>query len=92
MVSAIVLVKTDKDKTPQLAQEIADMQGVSEVFSVTGRYDLVVIVKVKMLDAIADVVSDFMRKIDGIKETETLIAFRAFSTAEQEAGFDLGLD
>jgi len=92
MVSAIVLVKTNKDKTPQLAQEIADMAGVSEVFSVTGRYDLVVIVKVKMLDAIAEVVSDFMRKLDGIKETETLIAFRAFSTHEQTVGFDLGLD
>lgn len=92
MVSAIVLVKTEKDKTPQLAQKIADMKGVSEVFSVTGRYDLVVIVKVKQLDAIADVVSDFMRKIDGIRETETLIAFRAFSTVEQSAGFDLGLD
>lgn len=92
MVSAIVLVKTEKDKTPQLAQKIADMEGVSEVFSVTGRYDLVVIVKVKMLDAVADVVSDFMRKIDGIKDTETLIAFRAFSTLEQNAGFDLGLD
>ena len=92
MVSAIVLVKTDKDKTPEMAQKIADMTGVSEVFSVTGRYDLVVIVKVKMLDAVADVVSDFMRKLDGIKETETLIAFRAFSTLEQNVGFDLGLD
>ena len=92
MVSAIVLVKTDKDKTPEMAQKIADMTGVSEVFSVTGRYDLVVIVKVKLLDAVADVVSDFMRKLDGIKETETLIAFRAFSTLEQNVGFDLGLD
>jgi DNA-binding Lrp family transcriptional regulator len=92
MISAIVLVKTDKDKTPQLAQQIADMTGVSEVFSVTGRYDLVVMVKVKVLDAVADVVSDLMRKLDGIRETETLIAFRAFSTLEQNAGFDLGLD
>ncbi|MGI9203188.1 MAG: Lrp/AsnC ligand binding domain-containing protein [Woeseiaceae bacterium] len=92
MVSAIVLVKTEKDKTPQLAQEIADMKGVSEVFSVTGRYDLVVIVKVKVLDQIADVVSGFMRQIEGITETETLIAFRAFSTVEQNVGFDLGLD
>ena len=92
MVSAIVLVKTEKDRTPQLAQEVADMNGVSEVFSVTGRYDLVVIVKVKQLDEVADVVSGFMRKQDGILETETLIAFRAFSTHEQNVGFDLGLD
>ena len=92
MVSAIVLVKTEKDKTPQMAQQIADMNGISEVFSVTGRYDLVVIVKVKQLDDVADVVSGFMRQIDGVKETETLIAFRAFSTIEQNVGFDLGLD
>jgi len=92
MVSAIVLVKTDKDKTPEMARKIADMEGVSEVFSVTGRYDLVVIVKVKMLDAVAEVVSEFMRSLDGIRETETLIAFRAFSTLEQNVGFDLGLD
>jgi len=52
----------------------------------------VVIVKVKQLDEVADVVSDFMRKQDGILDTETLIAFRAFSTHEQNIGFDLGLD
>lgn len=92
MVSAIVLIKSEKDKTPELAQAIADMEGVSEVFSVTGRYDLVAIVKVSQLDDIANVVSDFMRKQDGIQETETLIAFRAFSTQEMTAGFDLGLD
>ena len=92
MVSAIVLIKSEKDKTPELAQAIADMEGVSEVFSVTGRYDLVAIVKVSQLDDIANVVSDFMRKQDGIQETETLIAFRAFSTQEMNVGFDLGLD
>jgi DNA-binding Lrp family transcriptional regulator len=92
MVSAIVLIKSEKSKTPELAQQIADMNGVSEVFSVTGRYDLVAIVKVKELDEISVVVSDLMRKQDGVQETETLIAFRAYSTQEMSAGFDLGLD
>ena len=92
MVSAIVLIKSEKSKTPELAQQIADMNGVSEVFSVTGRYDLVAIVKVKELDDISVVVSDLMRKQDGVQETETLIAFRAYSTQEMSAGFDLGLD
>jgi len=92
MVSAIVLIKSEKSKTPELAQQIADMNGVSEVFSVTGRYDLVAIVKVKELDEISVVVSDLMRKQDGVQETETLIAFRAYSTQEMSTGFDLGLD
>jgi DNA-binding Lrp family transcriptional regulator len=92
MVSAIVLIKSEKSKTPELAQKIADMNGVSEVFSVTGRYDLVAIVKVKELDEISVVVSDLMRKQEGVQETETLIAFRAYSTKEMSAGFDLGLD
>jgi DNA-binding Lrp family transcriptional regulator len=92
MVSAIVLIKSEKSKTPELAQKIADMNGVSEVFSVTGRYDLVAIVKVKELDEISVVVSDLMRKQEGVQETETLIAFRAYSTQEMSAGFDLGLD
>ena len=92
MVSAIVLIKSEKSKTPELAQQIADMSGVSEVFSVTGRYDLVAIVKVRELDEISVVVSDLMRKQDGVQETETLIAFRAYSTQEMSAGFDLGLD
>ena len=92
MVSAIVLIKSEKSKTPELAQQIADMNGVSEVFSVTGRYDLVAIVKVRELDEISVVVSDLMRKQDGVQETETLIAFRAYSTQEMAEGFDFGLD
>jgi DNA-binding Lrp family transcriptional regulator len=92
MVTAIVLIKSEKDQVPELAQIIADMKGVSEVFSVAGRYDLVAVVKVSQMDDIADVISDAMRKQEGILETETLIAFRAFSHNEMEVGFDLGLD
>jgi len=92
MVTAIVLIKSEKDQVPELAQNIADMKGVSEVFSVAGRYDLVAVVKVSQMDDIADVISNAMRKQEGILETETLIAFRAFSQNEMEVGFDLGLD
>lgn len=92
MVTAIVLIKSVRDQVPELAQRIADMKGVSEVFSVAGRYDLVVTVKVKQMDDLANVISDAMRKQEGILETETLISFRAFSGNELAAGFDLGLD
>lgn len=92
MVTAIVLVKAETNRIPELANEIADVDGVSEVFSVAGRYDLVAIVRVSKNDELADVISDKMRHLAGIVETETMIAFRAYSKQELEAGFELGLD
>ena len=68
------------------------MDGVQEVFSVAGRVDLVAIVKVSRNEELADVISDKMRHLEGIVETETMIAFRAYSKKELEAGFELGLD
>lgn len=92
MVTAIVLIKAETNRIPDLADKIADMQGVSEVFSVAGRFDLVAIVRVAKNEDLADVISDKMRLQEGIVETETKIAFRAYSRQELEAGFELGLD
>ena len=92
MVTAIVLIKAETSRIPALADKIADMAGVSEVFSVAGRYDLVSIVRVARNEDLADVITDKMRHLDGIVETETMIAFRAYSLQELEAGFELGLD
>lgn len=92
MVTAIVLIKAETNRIPDLAEKIAEMQGVSEVFSVAGRFDLVAIVRVAKNEDLADVISDKMRLQQGIVETETMIAFRAYSRQELEAGFELGLD
>ncbi|MBT8067257.1 MAG: Lrp/AsnC ligand binding domain-containing protein [Gammaproteobacteria bacterium] len=92
MVTAIVLIKAETNRIPDLAEKIAEMQGVSEVFSVAGRFDLVAIVRVTRNEDLADVISDKMRLQEGIVETETMIAFRAYSRQELEAGFELGLD
>ena len=92
MVTAIVLIKAETSRIPDLATQIAETPGISEVFSVAGRYDLVAIVRVSKNDELADVISDKMRHLDGIVETETMIAFRAYSKQELEAGFELGLD
>ena len=92
MVTAIVLIKAETNRIPDLAEKIADMAGVSEVFSVAGRFDLVAIVRVSRNEELADVISQKMRLLDGIVETETMIAFRAYSQQELEAGFELGLD
>ncbi len=92
MVTAIVLIKAETNRIPDLAEKIAEMEGVSEVFSVAGRFDLVAIVRVTRNEDLADVISDKMRLQEGIVETETMIAFRAYSRQELEAGFELGLD
>ena len=92
MVTAIVMIKAETSRIPDLAKSIAEMDGVQEVFSVAGRYDLVAIVKVARNEDLADVISDRMRHLEGIVETETMIAFRAYSKKELEAGFELGLD
>ncbi|HNP36859.1 MAG TPA: Lrp/AsnC ligand binding domain-containing protein [Woeseiaceae bacterium] len=92
MVTAIVLISAETKQIPDLANRIAEMSGVSEVFSVAGRYDLVAVVKVARNEDLADVISDKMRHLEGIVATETMIAFRAYSKKELEAGFELGLD
>lgn len=92
MVTAIVLINAETNRIPELAEQIAEMSGVQEVFSVAGRYDLVAVVRVAQNEQLADVISDRMRHLDGIVATETLIAFRAYSRKELEAGFELGLD
>lgn len=92
MVTAIVLINAQTNRIPDLAEQIAEMDGVQEVFSVAGRHDLVAVVKVAENEQLADIISDRMRHLEGIVATETLIAFRAYSRKELEAGFELGLD
>ena len=92
MATAIVLIKAETNRIPDLADQIAEMAGVEEVFSVAGRYDLIAVVKVARNEDLADVISHQMRRLEGIVETETMIAFRDYSKKELEAGFELGLD
>ena len=70
---------------------IAAIEGVSEVYSVTGRIDLIALVRVRSHDEVADVVADRLNKVDGVKSTETHIAFRAYSRHDLEAAFSLGV-
>jgi len=92
MVTAIVLIKSERDQISSLAKGLIGVKGVAEVYSVAGRYDRGVVVKVQQMDELAECISDDMRKQRGIVETETLIAFRAFSDQELAIGYDLGLD
>ena len=91
MVNAVVLLNVQRDKVNEVAEALADMQGISEVYSVSGRYDLVAVVRVKNNDDLADTVTNHMRKVSGILSTETMLAFRAFSRHDLETMFSIGM-
>ena len=87
MVTAVVLIEAQTDKINDLAEALVEIDGIREVFSVAGRYDLVAIVRVAQNHDIAEVVSARMRHLDGIVKTETLIAVRVYSREDVEGIF-----
>ena len=92
MITAIVFIQAAVDRIPEVADQIAQLQGVTEVYSVTGEIDLIALVRVREHEQIADVVADQLNKVDGVLATETHVAFRTYSQHDLEAAFALGLD
>jgi DNA-binding Lrp family transcriptional regulator len=92
MITAIVFVKADVARIPEIAEQIAAIDGVSEVYSVTGQIDLICLARVRTHDDVADVVADRLNKVPGVLTTETHIAFRAYSRHDLESAFSVGLD
>jgi DNA-binding Lrp family transcriptional regulator len=91
VITAIVFVSAAVDRIPEVAEQIAALQGVTEVYSVTGEIDLIALIRVRAHEDIADVVADRLNKIDGVLATETHVAFRTYSQHDLEAAFSLGL-
>jgi DNA-binding Lrp family transcriptional regulator len=91
-VHAVVLIQCQIDTIPEAAQEIAEIEGVSEVYSVSGEFDLVAIVRVSAHDDLAKVIPGGIGKVDGVERTETLIAFQVYSKHDLERMFSIGFD
>jgi DNA-binding Lrp family transcriptional regulator len=92
VITAIVMVSCDVAQIPEVAEQIAALEGVTEVYSVTGDADLIVMVRVRAHEQLADVIADRLSKVPGVVATSTHIAFRTYSTHDLEAAFSLGLD
>ena len=92
MVNAVILMNVKRDSIRSVAGGLADLPGVSEVYSVGGRYDLVAIIRVANNDDLAELVTEQIRSYEAIVNTETLIAFRAFSRHDLESMFSIGLN
>jgi len=92
MVTAIILLTIERDKVNSVAEKLADIKGITEVYSVTGKYDLVAVVRVKDNEKLADVVTKKMLKTEGITKSETNIAFQVFSKHDLESMFSIGAE
>jgi DNA-binding Lrp family transcriptional regulator len=91
VLTAIVLIQTAVDSRIETAQAIADIDGVSEVYSCTGDVDLIAIVRVRDHEEIANLVPGRIDKIPGVLDSNTHIAFRSYSRRDTEEGFSIGL-
>ena len=92
MITAIVEVSVESDKIPEVAEAIADLEGVSEVYSVAGDVDLIAVVRVREFDQVAEVIAGRLSKVAGVLHTDTHIAFRAYSRHDLEATFSIGVE
>jgi DNA-binding Lrp family transcriptional regulator len=90
VITAIVLIDCATDSIPEVAEALAGLPGVSEVYSVAGSVDLIAIVRVKEFDDIAQVIAGGIDKTPGVINTDTHIAFRAYSQHDLEAAFSIG--
>lgn len=91
MITAIVLIDCETDAIAEVAAALADLPGVTEVYSVTGDIDLIAIVRVREFDEVADVIAGGISKVPGVRDTESHVAFRAYSRHDLEEAFAIGL-
>ena len=92
MLTAFILVKSSRDGLTHLGAELADVEGVAEVYTVTGDWDFVAIVRVREHDDLAKVVTQHLTRLSDIQQTQTMVAFQQFSAHDLEAMFGLGLE
>ena len=92
MITTIVLVKAEPRLIPQAAMKLAGIEGVTEVYSVSGEWDLIAIVKVAEFEQIAHVVTEEFPTVPGLVRTTTLTAFRAYSRKDLEQAWDIGVE
>jgi DNA-binding Lrp family transcriptional regulator len=89
MVAAIVLIRAVPGDVPALARRIAAIEGVAEVYSVSGEWDLIAVLRVKEYDRIAAIVTEEIAQVSGIERTNTLTAFRVYSRQDLERAWDM---
>jgi DNA-binding Lrp family transcriptional regulator len=87
---AVVLIEADRDALSTLGGALADIEGVAEAYSVTGEWDFVAIIRVPRHELLAEVVTGQLARLPGVRRTQTMVAFEAFSRHDLEAMFSIG--
>ena len=92
MIAAFVLIEARPDRIAELAEELADIDGIAEVYSVAGDVDVIAVVRVPHHEMFAEVVTGRIAALDGIISTTSMVAYRAYSRHDLEAMFSIGTD
>ena len=92
MISAVVLLNVQRGQVDETAQSLLEIEGVAEVYSVTGEYDLVALLRLQHYEDLADVVTSRIVKIPTIVKTNTLMAFQRYSKADLQQAWDIGVE
>lgn len=92
MLTAFILVKASREGLTSLGSHLADVEGIAEVYTVTGEWDFIAIARVREHDDLAQVVTRRLTQLEGIEKTQTMVAFQQFSAHDLEAMFGLGLE
>ena len=90
MITAIVLLQARPGRIPEVASTVAQIEGVREVYSVTGDVDLVAIVRVERQEALAEIIADHLGKVEGVVQTRTYLAFRTYTPTDVGDAFSSG--
>lgn len=91
MVTAVVMINVDRASIPETAQAIAEIEGISEVYSISGEFDIIAIARVKEYEQLASLVTERLLKVPTIIRTQTHMAFRTYSRHDLEHVFDIGM-
>jgi DNA-binding Lrp family transcriptional regulator len=92
MVTSIILLNVERTRINEVASQLVELDEISEVYSVSGKYDLIAIVRVRTNDDLSNLVTEKLREVESIVATETMLAFRAYSKHDLESMFSVGLD
>jgi DNA-binding Lrp family transcriptional regulator len=91
MITAITLIRAARDRIPETAEALAAMPHVAECYSVTGDWDIVCVLRFVQFEDLDDIVTSELRRVPGIERTQTMLAFKAYSSALLDQGFGIGI-
>jgi DNA-binding Lrp family transcriptional regulator len=92
MTTAFILMNVETGRLKSLAEELLEIDGITEVYSIAGEWDLIAVARVREHEALSDLITEHVAALRGIVKTETLIAFRAFSKRDLGLMWDIGVD